>query len=123
MNSMGERLRAARIAAGFRTARDAARHHDWNEDTLRGHEVGHRPISKKEAYNRYAPAFGVTATWLLTGKEETAKVNSAELEAKAEVRKLRTLIADIEAQLAKRGLRLNRDLLTGDLQLEDTKSA
>ncbi len=34
MKTMGDRLRAARIAAGFRTARDAARHHDWNEDTL-----------------------------------------------------------------------------------------
>ena len=67
-------LKAARIAAGFRSAAAAAAHFGWSADTLRGHESGARNISEIDA-EKYAASFGVSVRQLLkadeSGKSET----------------------------------------------------
>lgn len=57
-------LKAARIAAGFRSAAAAAAHFGWSADTLRGHESGARRISEDDA-KKYATSFGVEMRQLL----------------------------------------------------------
>ncbi|EJW11271.1 hypothetical protein A33M_3349 [Rhodovulum sp. PH10] len=52
----GERLRAARIAAGYRSARDAALSNGWPESSYRAHEGGTRTIGQDDA-DRYARRF------------------------------------------------------------------
>lgn len=67
MSPTAERLRQARIAAGFDTARAAARRHGWSVDTYGSHENGTRGLRNAAAL-RYARAFKVSAGWLLTGE-------------------------------------------------------
>jgi SOS-response transcriptional repressor LexA len=57
----GERLQAAREAAGFRSARAAAKENDWPESTYRAHEGGTRTIGQDDAerYTRRFRAAGV----------------------------------------------------------------
>lgn len=69
MNNQGQRLKAARKAAGFKTAAAAAERHGWNLSTFRGHEAASRGISKRALFS-YARAFGVSPSWLLTGVED-----------------------------------------------------
>lgn len=52
----GQRLRRARIAAGFGSARQAALSNNWKESTYRAHEGGSRTIGQDDA-ERYARAF------------------------------------------------------------------
>lgn len=54
--AQGARLAAARLAAGFRSARGAAIEHGWPESTYRAHETGGRTIGQDDA-ERYAKAF------------------------------------------------------------------
>ncbi|MEH3146856.1 MAG: peptidase S24 [Methylobacterium frigidaeris] len=70
----GERLRLARIAAGYRSAREAALQSVWPESTYRAHETGTRTIGQDDA-ERYAAQFrrcgvAVTAKGLLFGDDE-----------------------------------------------------
>ncbi|GJD52389.1 hypothetical protein OPKNFCMD_5154 [Methylobacterium crusticola] len=70
----GERLRQARIAAGYRSARDAALRNAWPESTYRAHEAGTRTIGQDDA-ERYAARFrrdgvGVSAKGILFGDDE-----------------------------------------------------
>lgn len=62
-----ERLRRARMKAGFASATDAARAHGWAAPTYLAHENGGRgvPLTRARAYAR---AFGVSPAWLLTGE-------------------------------------------------------
>lgn len=62
-----ERLRAARKAAGYRTARTAALSFGWNAHTYSSNENGNAPFSYSKAI-RYGEAFGVTAEWLYVGE-------------------------------------------------------
>lgn len=62
-----QRLRKARIEAGFETAVDAARTYGWNEATYRSHENGIRGLLRAPAA-RYAKAFRKPVEWLLLGK-------------------------------------------------------
>lgn len=64
-----ERLRRARIEAGFESAVDAARAYGWNEATYRSHENGIRGLLKEPA-ERYARAFKKPVEWLLFGKNQ-----------------------------------------------------
>jgi len=57
-------LRSARIARGFASAAEAARHFGWNEVTYTAHENGGRGI-KREAAQRYGVAFGIDPATLL----------------------------------------------------------
>jgi len=64
-----DRLKQARIAAGYDTPTDAAKAiRDINRNTLTSHENGNRDISRKAA-ERYAHYFDVSAGWLLYGEE------------------------------------------------------
>ncbi len=68
METMNDRLRKARIAAGFEKAADAARAYprELNQNTLTSHENGNRnyPAAAAEKYGRI---FGVDPGWLLYG--------------------------------------------------------
>jgi hypothetical protein len=63
-DSPSDRLRAARIKAGFNSAAEAARARGWREATYRHHENGTRGFGKDHA-RAYGRAFGVSAGWLL----------------------------------------------------------
>ena len=65
---IGNRLKAARKAAGFLSAIDAAAALDINYRTYIGHENGNRGISRN-ALELYAKRFGVTTDWLLSGRK------------------------------------------------------
>src|ERR1700741_387441 len=58
-----DRLRQARIAAGFEPASEAAARFGWNENTYKSNENGNAPFSFRKA-KEYAEAFGVRAEWL-----------------------------------------------------------
>lgn len=66
----GERLKQARIAKGFRRAKDAATYYGWSYTSYAQHEDGKRGLSR--AASRYAKAFGVSEAWLLTGEPRAA---------------------------------------------------
>jgi transcriptional regulator with XRE-family HTH domain len=63
MDGRAERLRQARIEAGYDTAAAAADAHDWSRNTYASNENGNAPFSYRRA-KEYAAAFGVTAEWL-----------------------------------------------------------
>ena len=67
MSSMGDRLRKARLAAKFRSARSAALRHGWTESTYAAHENGQNDFDEDAAL-KYARAYKVSAGWLLTGE-------------------------------------------------------
>jgi hypothetical protein len=58
MPTPAERLKQARIAKGFASAREAARHHGWNEVTYASHENGIRGLRVATA-RVYAKAFSI----------------------------------------------------------------
>lgn len=59
-----ERLRDARIKAGFKSAAAAAEAYGWNVSTYRHHENSTRGFGQDHAKS-YARAFNVSAAWLL----------------------------------------------------------
>ncbi|WEZ84600.1 S24 family peptidase [Rhizobium sp. 32-5/1] len=61
-----KRLEMARIARGFKTAKDAARYFGWAYETYIQHEQGKRGLSRTA--DRYAKAFRVREGWLTTGE-------------------------------------------------------
>lgn len=61
-----ERLQKARRRAGFETAQEAADRFGWNAVTYRAHEAGDRGL-KISVAAKYAQAFKVSQSWLLTG--------------------------------------------------------
>jgi phage repressor protein C with HTH and peptisase S24 domain len=70
--AQGKRLAAARTAAGYRSAREAALANSWPESTYRAHETGNRTIGLDDA-ERYARRFrargaDVTAQQILFGE-------------------------------------------------------
>lgn len=60
----GQRLKQARIAAGFKTPTEAHRRFGWPVSTINAHENGQNGIRAKVAAE-YARAYGVPADWLL----------------------------------------------------------
>lgn len=61
-----QRLRTAREAAGYETAKGAARRFGWSADTYAQHENGTRGLGR--VAGKYARAFKVSEGWLLTGE-------------------------------------------------------
>lgn len=61
------RLRQAREAKEYSTAKEAARAFGFNGNTYSSHENGNRGLSPDAAV-RYGKAFGVSGAWLLTGE-------------------------------------------------------
>jgi len=72
MSEMSERLRSARIAAGFSSAADAARALGLRPSTYSAHENGQNNFDPSDA-EQYGQRFGVRAAWLLTGEEPKAR--------------------------------------------------
>lgn len=64
----GDRLRRARLAAGFDQPAEAIRECGFNENSYYLHENGRATFSFKYAQTRYAPSLGVSAEWLYSGK-------------------------------------------------------
>ncbi len=80
MNTPKDRLRQARIAAGFDSPTEAARAHErlLNQNTLISNENGNREISRKAA-EKYAKAFGVEAGWILYGESREEKTEDVDV--------------------------------------------
>ena len=67
MSDRSDRLRQARIDAGFERQRDVfERFGDWNRNTYKSNENGNAPFSFEQA-KAYAKAFAVRAEWLYDG--------------------------------------------------------
>lgn len=66
MSTPADRLRAARKAAGYRTATDAAKAMGAHRATYIGHENGNRGFANDAA--RYADFFGVNLDWILRNR-------------------------------------------------------
>ncbi|MEM8615335.1 MAG: helix-turn-helix domain-containing protein [Pseudomonadota bacterium] len=73
-----ERLRTARIEAGYATARAAAEAFGWNSNTVSSNENGNRTFGR-EAAARYARAYHVDLGWLLTGRGGMRRGAGAEI--------------------------------------------
>ena len=74
--TMNERLRHARIAAGFATATDAIEYCGWKGSTYRAHENGQNNFKVDDA-DRYGKAYGVSIAWLLIGDDTQLSSNNA----------------------------------------------
>lgn len=61
-----DRLREARINAGFTSTAEAARRFGWNENTYKSHENGKRGIPRRSV-ERYARYFKVDPEWIMFG--------------------------------------------------------
>jgi len=77
----GARLKAARVAAGYRSARQAAQENLWPESTVRAHESGGRKMGDDDA-ERYAKRYRangvkVTAQMILFGGEPLTPARAA----------------------------------------------
>lgn len=66
MTERHDRLRQARIAAGYEKAIDAIRRHGFKEHSYRSNENGNAPFSYDTA-RTYAAAFKVRPEWLYSG--------------------------------------------------------
>lgn len=71
MQTMGDRLRTARINANYESAARAAEALGVSASTYRAHENGQNDYSPEEA-ERYARKFGANAGYLLTGQASSA---------------------------------------------------
>lgn len=69
---IAHRLKEARIAAGFRSAREAANHFGWPGSTYASHENGGRGVPIEEI-RKYAAAFKVSNAFLAFGEQETSR--------------------------------------------------
>jgi phage repressor protein C with HTH and peptisase S24 domain len=66
-NSMNERLKEARLRAGYRTATAAIVACGWSSSTYRAHENGQNGFKVEEA-KLYGEAYRVSPSWLLLGE-------------------------------------------------------
>lgn len=76
MSELGDRLRRARLRAGFAEGKEAARRVGVPYNTYAQHENGNRGFRADKA-ETYAKAFGVDLRWLLTGRGDMAPVPAA----------------------------------------------
>lgn len=70
LKSIAERLRRARINAGFERASDAARRFGWSYSRYMNYENGERSVPPKQAI-LFASAYGVTVDYIYFGKRDT----------------------------------------------------
>lgn len=75
MANTSNRLKEARIRAGFRSAREASTLFGWSIDTYKSHENGIRN-PKVADLKGYAKAYRVTVEWLLLGSSPPAWTNA-----------------------------------------------
>lgn len=74
MNEMSDRLRHARLHAGFNSARSAAARFGWKTSTYSAHENGQNGFNAEAAAD-YGKAFKCSPAWLLTGEGEPPPSN------------------------------------------------
>lgn len=79
MKTVGSRLKAARIDAGYKTAKEFADKHGVAQPTYANHENDKRGI-RREAAKYYAEALGITVEWLLDGQPASSPSEKALLE-------------------------------------------
>lgn len=82
---MNIRLRQARESAGFRTATLAIEKFRWRSSTYRAHENGQNKYCVDDA-EKYAEAYGVSASWLLMGDDKKS-LNRSEIATKDKIDK------------------------------------
>lgn len=75
MGDSSERLKQARMRAGFKSARAAALKFGWTPSTYASHENGQTPEVPRDAAIVYARAFRVSPSWILTGEGPMAAQN------------------------------------------------
>lgn len=85
MKTPSDRLKEARLRAGFETPTAFAKAHDIPEPTYRGYENGNRALTQRAA-RQFAPLLSVSVAWLLFG--EQAEVTEEEKEMVFEFRGL-----------------------------------
>lgn len=73
LNAIIDRLKQARIEAGYSSPTKFAEFHAMKVSTYRFHEMGRRPMSV-DTINHYAKLLKVHSTWLLTGLGAKDKV-------------------------------------------------
>jgi hypothetical protein len=78
LGEMGQRLRQARIRAGFDSGRSAALRFKWRTSTYAAHENGQNNFDPEQAAI-YGKAFKVSPSWLLTGEGDAPKWGSQKL--------------------------------------------
>lgn len=66
MDSFGDRLKMARLARGFRHAKDACDRFGWTLSTYQQHENGTRG-AREDAKRDYSRKFRINLIWLMTG--------------------------------------------------------
>lgn len=66
---MHDRLRRARLLAGFDTAKAAIERFGWKASTYRAHENGQNRFGAGEA-GAYAYAYKISSAWLLFGEQD-----------------------------------------------------
>lgn len=69
-----QRLKISRENAGFKSARQAAKHYGWTISTYSAHENGQNGYDEAAAIE-YGRAFDVSAGWLLTGEGGSERQN------------------------------------------------
>ena len=69
MGTIAERLKRARIAAGYLTAKEFAEKNDIPQPTYALHESGKRGLSRGDTLKLYAQKLGVREAWLQFGEE------------------------------------------------------
>lgn len=69
MDTPHARLKAARLAAGFKSAKGAAEHFGFTVTTYSAHENGQNGLNRRVA-KYYAACLNTTAEWLLFGTVE-----------------------------------------------------
>lgn len=79
MSDVSERLRRARVKAGYETATDAANFLGVSPPTYASHENGSRGVTADRA-RRYARAFKVDPEWILYGRGDEKGDESAALD-------------------------------------------
>jgi hypothetical protein len=85
MGISNDRLKEARINAGFKSARSAALRYGWNPSTYASHENGQTQVPVAAA-EEYAPRFGVSAGWILTGETPPPDYNPSDADLIAALR-------------------------------------
>lgn len=76
IKAMHDRLKEARLSAGFKTATSAIESCGWNNSTYRAHENGQNGFRTHDA-KQYGDAYGVSPSWLLLGEgDKNPSVNN-----------------------------------------------
>jgi transcriptional regulator with XRE-family HTH domain len=77
IKNIGQRLRAARLAEGFKTAKSFVERFQISPATYSAHETNRNGLTTKMA-QFYAECLGVSVSWLLTGQEEQVTQTKSE---------------------------------------------